>query len=70
METSDGTSDRTLFKLKVANLTYYPFVDFTYSGKIPYNKGDELEVYGEYGGFSFYDNIAIPFIKADYMEKI
>jgi hypothetical protein len=29
-----------------------------------------LEVYGEYGGFSFYDNIAIPFIKADYMEKI
>ena len=70
LDSSDGTSDRTYFYLKVANVTYYPYVDVSYSGKIPFKEGDELEVYGEYSGFSVYDNVAVPFIRAAYIEKI
>jgi hypothetical protein len=70
LDSSDGTSDRAYFYLKVANVTYYPYVDVSYSGKIPFKEGDELEVYGEYSGFSVYDNVTIPFIRAAYIEKI
>lgn len=70
LDSFDGTSSRTYFYLKVANLTYYPYVDVSYSGKIPFKEGDELEVYGEYSGLSVYDNFTVPFIRAAYIEKI
>lgn len=70
LDSFEGTSDRTYFYLKVANLTYYPYVDVSYSGKIPFKEGDELEVYGEYSGLSVYDNVTVPFIRAAYIEKI
>jgi len=70
IESADGTSDRTYLSLKVNNLTYYPYVDVTYSGKIPFKEGDELEVYGEYSGIEYTDNVTVPFIRAAYIEKI
>lgn len=70
IESFDGTSDRTYYTIKVANLTYYPYVDVTYSGKLPFKEGDKLEVYGEYSGIEYTDNVTAPFIRAAYIEKI
>lgn len=70
IESFDGTSDRTYYNLKVANLTYYPYIDVSYSGKLPFKEGDELEVYGEYSGLEYTDNATVPFIRAAYIEKI
>jgi len=70
IESSEGTSDRTYYTIKVANLTYYPYVDVSYSGKLPFKEGDKLEVYGEYSGIEYTNNITAPFIRAAYIEKI
>ena len=70
IESSEGTSDRTHYNIKVANLTYYPYVAVTYSGKLPVKEGDKLEVYGEYSGIEYTDNVSAPFIRAAYIEKI
>ncbi len=71
IDSVDGTSDRIYLTLKVDNLTYYPYVDVSYSSKIPFNKGDELEVYGEYDSYEIIDNnTVIPFIKGAYIEKV
>lgn len=67
----DGYSpERTIFMIKAANLTYYPYIDVTYSSKVSYNEGEELEVYGLYDSFISYDNITVPLIKGAYIEKI
>ncbi len=73
VENFDNTTD---FLLNVPELSIvYPHgILVKYSDKIPYNEGDILEVYGEYGfltvmGDSSTD-VAVPTIKGGYIEKI
>lgn len=71
IEKSDGTSNRSYMNLEVINLTQYPYVDVSYSGKIPFKEGDQLVIYGEFSGFTMIDNDKMaPFIRAAYIEKV
>jgi hypothetical protein len=66
----ENAENNTNVQLKIPNMTLYPHVIVSYSAKIDYNIGDQLEIYGEYGGFAEYENENVPSFKAAYIEKV
>jgi hypothetical protein len=70
----ENFDNTTLLQLKIPDLYPYPYIIVTYSSKIPYNEGDHLEVYGEYGYPTAIGNETppktVPSIKGAYIEKV
>ena len=60
----------TNIQIKTSDLSLYPYIAVSYSSKIPYGLGDNLEIYGELLGMVHIDNDEVPLIKAAYIEKI
>jgi hypothetical protein len=60
----------TNIQIKPNDLSLYPYIIVSYSTKIPYSLGDELEVYGELDSSANFENKDVPFIKAAYIEKL
>ncbi len=57
-------------QIKIHGLSLYPYILVSYSTKINYSIGDQLEIYGEYNGDGTYETETVPFIKAAYIEKV
>ena len=67
-QNTDNVAD---IQLKTSHLTLYPYVLVSYSNKINYTIGDQLEIYGEYNGMAVYENNEfVPSFKASYIEKV
>jgi len=72
----DFDKTRTHIVLKVPELLSAPYILASYTGTLPFQKGDNITIYGEYVYPSVdttlqgMEDVGLPCIKAEYIERI
>lgn len=71
----DFNKTRTHIVLSVPEISSAPYILVSYTGTLPFQKGDNITVYGEYAyptvdsTLQGWEDVGLPFIKAGYIEK-